>query len=385
MTTADADREEWSAADRVAVARLAGLHHMTTSRLRSLVSRLAPTEAVEVLSAGAGAAAPALGWSQRHPELMTRWRRDLEGRSADRVETELDRLAVRVLGPGDEEWPAPLRVDPDPPAVLFVRGRLHDRPRRVAVVGTRNPTERGRQVAARFGHQLAEAGLSVVSGLALGIDGAAHRGALSSSEAPPIAVVANGHDRPYPRRHAALWRQVADRGAVITEWPPGTAPDAYRFPQRNRIIAGISEVVVVVESRETGGSLLTARDAAERGVHVMAVPGPPDSRASRGTNQLVQDGAALVLDVDDIVTHLGLDHSRSGSTPFDPRPQPVGDEVVLLDAVRHAPTTVERLSASLQLDVGAVAIGLARLERSGWVFEVDGWFEALDEWAALLR
>ncbi len=341
----------WSTADRVAVARLAGLHHMTTGRLRSLLSRHTPTEAVEVIGAGSNAAESTVPWSRRRPELIGRWRRNLRERPADRVEAELDRLGVRVLGADDAGWPAPLRVDPDPPVVLFVCGRLDDGPRRVAVVGTRNPTERGRQLAARFGHQLAEAGLSVVSGLALGIDGAAHRGALSSSEAPPIAVVANGHDRPYPRRHAALWRQVAERGAVIAEWPPGTAPDAYRFPQRNRIIAGISEVVVVVESRETGGSLLTARDAAERGVQVMAVPGPPDSRASRGTNQLVQDGAALVLDVDDIVTHLGLDHSRSGTVPLDPRPQPVGDEVALLDAVRRQPSTVERLTEVLDLEL----------------------------------
>lgn len=373
----------WTDAERAAVALLAGLERMTTHRLRSLLAAHGPVDAVDAIRCGIVARSPTSDRSNGR-DLVRTWQRSVANDSIDRVVDQLDRLGVRVLGPADDEWPATLHVDPNPPAVLFVDGRLDER-RRVAIVGTRNPTERGRQLAARFGYELAAADLAIVSGLAIGIDGAAHRGALGAPTGSAIGVVANGHDRPYPRRHTALWREVAARGAVVSEWPPGTPPDAFRFPQRNRIIAALAEVVIVVESRETGGSLLTARDAAERGVQVMAIPGPPDSRASRGTNQLVQDGAALVLEVADVLMHLGLDHSRCGAAPVDPRPRPDADAAALLDAVRSRPRTIERLATDLDLDLGVVAMGLARLERSGWVFEVDGWFEALDEWALLLR
>ena len=375
----------WTDADRVAVARLAGLHHMTTHRLRSLLRGRTPLDAVDIAAGSRPRPGPIVALLQRRTDLAARWRTELAQRSADVVEGELAELAVRVVGPADAEWPSSLFVDPDPPAALFLQGTFPAGRRRVAVIGTRNPTERGRQAAARFGHGLADADVAVVSGLALGVDGAAHRGALAAARGEPIAIVANGHDRPYPRRHTALWRQVAARGAVVSEWPPGTPPDAFRFPRRNRIIAALSEAVVVVESRETGGSLLTARDALDRDVQVMAVPGPPDCRSSLGTNRLVQDGAALVVDVDDVLTFLGLDHARSGDVPADPRPAPTDDERELLDLLRTAPRTIDRLAGDLGLELAVAAMRVARLERAGWVFEVDGWFEALDEWAVLLR
>ena len=139
----------------------------------------------------------------------------------------------------------------------------------------------------------------MVSGLAKGIDGAAHRGALAVDGSTPVGIVGNGLDRPYPKQHTELWNAVAERGALISEWPPGTQPDAFRFPLRNRILAGLVEVLVVVESRERGGSLITAREAAERGVEVFAVPGAVQSRASIGAwrvTALAQEDAAAAID-----------------------------------------------------------------------------------------
>ena len=145
--------------------------------------------------------------------------------------------------------------------------------RRVGIVGTRNSTQQGAATAARFGHELAAAGVVVVSGLARGIDGAAHRGALAADAAAPVAVVGNGLDVPYPRRNAELWERSPTRGVIVSEWPPGTRPDAFRFPLRNRILAALCEVLVVVESRERGGSSDHRPRGGDRGVDVFAVPG----------------------------------------------------------------------------------------------------------------
>ena len=213
---------------------------------------------------------------------------------------------------GDPRFPALLGLDPAPPAVLFVRGDLGVLDaRRVGIVGTRNATLAGRQTASALGCDLAAAGVAVVSGLARGIDGAAHRGALAAGEGAgvgrPVAVVGNGADRPYPKQNAELWSAVGGRGVLMSEWPPGTPPEAFRFPMRNRILAALCEVLVVVESRERGGSLLTVREALDRSVEVMAVPGSPRNRAAAGTNGLLRDGAAPVTSADDVLASLGLD------------------------------------------------------------------------------
>ena len=223
----------------------------------------------------------------------------------------------------------------------------------------------------------------VVSGLARGIDGAAHRGALAVEGATPVGVVGNGLDRPYPKQHADLWNAVADRGALISEWPPGTNPDAFRFPLRNRILAGLVEVLVVVESRERGGSLITAREAAERGVEVFAVPGPLQSRASFGTNRLLCDGVAPATEVADVLTALGLDRRRAGRARFDPRKRPGADDLVIIGACLQQPRSLEDLAAMIPATLVEAALAAARLEHAGWLRETGGWFEAIDDWADL--
>ncbi|MFT6292483.1 MAG: DNA processing protein [Ilumatobacter sp.] len=370
--------------DRSYIAVLAGFSDMTTSRLRSLLSGRTPQEAF-ALAAGQSRPTPALRTEfERYKTLRERWR--AAGRRASPVgmADRCQALGLSVVLPEDPDYPAQLLHDPRRPAVLFVQGDLSVLDaRRVGIVGTRNPTRRGTQTAARFGYELAEAGVCVVSGLALGIDGAAHRGALAAGAAAPVAIVANGHDAPYPKRHTALWSEVAVAGAVISEWPPGVPPEPYRFPLRNRILAALSEVVVVVESREKGGSLITAHEAAMRGIDVFAVPGPVDQRASMGTNSLLEVGAAPVSSTDTLLVALGLDGRRSGRRTFDARPLPLGDECVALDLCRTGPQNVESAARSCEWDLARAAMSLARLERNGWLGEAGGWFEVIDEYANL--
>lgn len=288
-----------------------------------------------------------------------------------------DVAGVRVLWAGSDDYPVALGADAAAPAVLFFRGdaTVLDA-RRVGIVGTRNATSAGLATARELGIALAAEGVSVVSGLARGIDGAAHDGVRrQGGPGRAVGVVGSGPDVIYPKRHADLWSWVATEGLLVSEFPPGTPPEAWRFPERNRIIAGLSEVLVVVESRERGGSLITARMAAERGVEVMAVPGSPRCRASRGTNDLIRDGAAPVTCVDDVMAMLGLDHRRQGSLPFDPRPLPVGDEASVLRACEGAPSTIDMIAEATGLSIVQAALGAARLERSGWLVEASGWFE----------
>lgn len=295
----------------------------------------------------------------------------------DAIAERCEASGVRVLLTTDADYPVALGADPARPAVLFVRGDLRAlHGRRVAVIGTRNATSSGLATAHELGAALAHEGVSVVSGLARGIDGAAHRGVRGSGvDGRAVAVVGCGLDRPYPRQHAELWNWVGERGLLLSEWAPGVEPTAWRFPQRNRVIAGLAEVVVVVESRETGGSLITARLAADLGVEVMAVPGSPRCRAASGTNQLLVDGAAPVTSVADVLGMLGLDHRRQGALPFDPRPRPDTVQQRVLDACRGGPANLDDLVVGTGLPIHVVALAAARLERDGWLIEAGGWFE----------
>jgi DNA processing protein len=287
---------------------------------------------------------------------------------------------IRATWPGHPAYPTALVDDPHPPGVLFWLGSLAclDHPC-VAVVGTRNATPDGRAVAYELGRDLAAAGICVVSGLALGIDGAAHLGALDGlspgGRAGPVGVAASGVDIPYPRRHARLWGRVAAAGAILSETPPGRPAQAWRFPTRNRVIAGLVRMVVVVESHASGGSLITAEAALERGIEVRVVPGPVHSPASAGSNQLLYDGPGPVRSARDVLDGLGM--IRPNTEPG-PRPNPAGplspDAAAVLEATGWRPASVNQIVRRSGAGVAGVQAALDELESSGYVVSEGGWW-----------
>jgi DNA processing protein len=362
------------------LAALAGLDLMTVARLHALLDHHPPAEAFAV-AAGHATPAPAVAAMMR-PPITAAWRASAARRDPATWAAACRAMGIVALTARDDVFPEPLRADPQPPAVLFVRGDLDVLgARRAGIVGTRNATQTGRDTAFGLGRALAEVGVTVVSGLAKGIDGAAHRGVLATDAGRPAAVVGNGPDRPYPRMHTELWGAVCERGVLLSEWPPGTPPEPFRFPMRNRILAALSEVLVVVESRERGGSLITAQAALERSIDVLAVPGSPKNRAAAGVNHLLRDGAAPVTGVDDVLVALGLDTRRAGAAAFDPRPLPRGVEAAVLAACRDDPCTLDDVVSALALPMTDAAMALARLERTGWVRESGGWFEPVVSWS----
>jgi DNA processing protein len=267
----------------------------------------------------------------------------------------------------DEDYPAPLRDLTDPPAVLHVAGdlecvRLADA---VAVVGARRATDYGLSVARDLGRGLSTAGVSVVSGLALGVDSAAHAGALEGS-APPVAVLAGGAERPYPASKRQLYAAVRASGAVVSEMSPGVGIHRWAFVARNRLIAALANVVVVVEATERSGSLTTADLAAELGRTVAAVPGRITSAGAAGTNGLIRDGALLARGVSDVLDAL----SEITGTSYATRP-PGGPDLApglrgLLGAIGAGHSTLPMLAAT-GLDARAVLAGLGELEARGLV------------------
>jgi DNA processing protein len=252
----------------------------------------------------------------------------------------------------------------------------------VAIVGTRQCTAYGRDVAAHLGRELSVAGISIVSGLAIGIDGAAHEGALAAGAAPPLAVVGSGPDVVYPRRHRRLWDRVVEAGSVVGEAPLGAPPMPHRFPLRNRIIAGLSDLVIVVESHAAGGSMHTVQSAIDRGVPVMAVPGSVRSPSSAGTNRLLADGVAPVLDVDDVLVALSLESpgrfaaaSSRSQSQSQSRAEVEGPDAAVLAAVDWSPTRTEVVLQRTGLDLGPAAAALTRLEMAGLVRSSGGGWE----------
>lgn len=231
-------------------------------------------------------------------------------RSADQVQAELDKArnaGVTLICIEDESYPALLKEIPDPPGVLYVRGTFEPRDlNSLAIVGSRKCSFYGREQAERFGALLAGAALTVVSGGARGVDSSAHRGALSHAQGRTIAVLGSGVDIPYPPENAALFDQITQRGAVISEYPLGTPPIAENFPRRNRIVSGMTRGVLVIEADERSGALITARQACDdHGRPVFAIPGRVDNKLSIGPHKLIRDGATLVTGLEDILEGLG--------------------------------------------------------------------------------
>jgi DNA processing protein len=280
------------------------------------------------------------------------------------VEAILQRLAQwqgRIVPITAPEYPPRLRDLAEPPPVLFVQGELRPRDQQaVAVVGTRKCTPYGRQIAHQFGYELAARGLTVVSGLALGADAEAHRGALEAG-GRTIAVLGCGLDITYPAQHQQLRAQIAAAGAVLTEFPFGDGPSQDHFPRRNRVISGLAMGVVVVEAPAGSGALITARWAAEQGREVFAVPGDITRPESRGCNELIRDGATLVQSVDDILEGLGV-ALEPGPAPAAAAPDLSPDEAAVYERLASAGKSVDELVAETGLSAPRVMAALMQLE-----------------------
>jgi DNA processing protein len=287
--------------------------------------------------------------------------------------------AIGVMLRGRPAYPDLFEDDLEPPTILFHVGDpdVVVGPR-VAIVGTRDRTRYGHEIAFELGRDLSVAGVAIVSGLALGIDSAAHAGAIAADAAPPIAVVGSGLDVVYPRRNGPLWREVARRGVVWSEYPMGSVPAPRHFPARNRLIAALADVVVVVESHESGGALLTAEEALDRSHTVMAVPGPVHNPSSKGSNQLLADGGGAVVarDASDVLAALGM-AAGSRRRSAERRVRPTDDDRRVLEAIGWQPATLDHLVLRTGGSVPELAAALARLEHDGWVAPRGGWFERM--------
>ena len=269
-----------------------------------------------------------------------------------------------VVTLGDAAYPATLLEIPDPPLLLYAVGRvdLLAAPA-LAVVGSRNPTPQGAENARAFAAAISQAGLTVVSGLALGIDGAAHEGALTG-RGSTIAVVGTGLDTVYPRRHGKLFERIADQGLLLSDYALGTPALPPNFPRRNRLIAGLARGTLVVEAALQSGSLITARLAAEAGREVFAMPGSIHSPQSRGCHLLIKQGAKLVDTVGDI-----LDELPPAAAPA---PAPTARPDALLAALGHDPLTLDALSERLGTPPAELSARLLELELAGEVVRLPG-------------
>lgn len=318
------------------------------------------------------------------PDLARRGGRTTPLRVPGKAEVEreaaaLERMGGRWLFRGEAAYPEPLAAVDDAPPVLTLLGfpALLSRPC-IGIVGARNASIVGRKMAEKLGRDLAEAGFTVVSGLARGIDTAAHQGALAGGAmgGGTVAVVAGGVDIVYPPENEGLYRDIAQRGAVLAESPLGTEPQARHFPRRNRLISGLSLGVVVVEAAVKSGSLITARFAGEQGRDVFAVPGSPLDPRAQGCNRLIKEGAGLVETADDIISHLQGALRRPLSEPsgslFRPTTPAQEDEAELEKARRQvaeslspSPVLIDEVVRGCQLSAGVVMTVLLELELAG--------------------
>jgi len=278
-----------------------------------------------------------------------------------------------VVTLADAEYPAALLQIADPPLLLYRQGRPLDGMRpALAIVGSRNPTAQGLQNAQRFARSLAEADLTIVSGLALGIDGAAHQGALEGAPEASfatVAIVGTGLDRVYPKQHHELAHRIAERGALVSEYPLGTPPRQENFPRRNRLIAGLSQGTLVVEAALQSGSLITARMAVEQGKEVFAIPGSIHSPQARGCHALLRQGAKLVESAQDVLEELRL-APRAPLAAMAEAPE--GEPDPLLEAMGYDPATLDALIARTGIPAPKLQAMLLELELAGHVARLPG-------------
>ncbi|MDW8214985.1 MAG: DNA-processing protein DprA [Roseiflexaceae bacterium] len=330
------------------------------ARLDRLIERCGSIEAAWHASPAELAAA---GLEPKLIEALIETRRTLD---LDREMERAQRAGITLIDRENPAYPAPLRHIPSPPPLIYVRGALSDADAwSVAVVGTRQPTSYGREATRRLTTGLVEAGVTIVSGLALGIDGIAHAAALDAG-GRTLAVLPCGADMVYPERHAALAQRIASSGALISEFPLGARPIPQLFPVRNRLISGLARGVLVVEAGMKSGALITVDYALEQGRDVFAVPGPIFSPRSEGTNQLIKHGAGLVTCAGDILEALNMGVAASqqevrAALPDDPV------EAAVLALVGYEPLHIDDLQRRTSLPIYEVSAALAVLELKGFV------------------
>jgi DNA processing protein len=334
----------------------------------ALVPGLSPRAAHELLARGP--LASTLARASDHADLLAApgvfaLRSGAARHAAEAEMREARRLGIEIVGWDEDRYPQWLRRTHTPPLVLWVKGALlpDEGELCVAVVGSRAASPLGLALARRLAEELASAGLVVVSGLARGIDSAAHRGALDA-RGRTVAVLGSGLDRLYPPENAALAAQIQATGAVVSEFPLGTGPWKANFPRRNRVIAGWSRALVVVEAGSRSGALSTARAALDEGREVMAVPGHPSQPQAEGANRLLQDGAALVRGAADVLGELGLARAA--------RREPAPDDDVLRAMARDVPTAVDEIQQRSGLALPLLLARLTELELGGAVERLPG-------------
>jgi DNA processing protein len=356
------------------VARSAGAGELAAWIHLSLVPGLGPANYRALLSAfGLPKHVLQAGFDDLVRTVPAGLARDIVGRSSRQAQ--VDDILEWAAQPGhhvitlaDEAYPQRLLHLADPPPVLFLRGNPAwlSTPS-IAVVGSRNATPGGIDNAERFSAALSAKGYTIVSGLALGIDAAAHRGGLSA-RGSTVAVMGTGIDMIYPKRNEVIARQIEEGGALVTEFPPGTAPLPGNFPRRNRIIAGLSRGVLVVEAALASGSLITARLAAEIGRDVFAIPGSIHSTVSKGCHSLIKQGAKLVESAEDVLEETASD--RTAPATIDHHLS--GPEAALLQHMGYDPCTIEVLCGRSGLTAETVSAMLLSLEIEGRVAAVSG-------------
>ena len=301
---------------------------------------------------------------------------------SDSVKKDLDLVMqkkYKIATMTDTEYPPLLRQIPDPPPFLYVLGRLDGSIRNIAVVGSRNATRYGLSTTRRLCHDLAKLKMTIVSGMAVGIDSAAHQGALMG-KGRTIAVLGSGLERIYPEQNRKLFHQIAENGAVISEFPLKTEPDAHNFPRRNRIISGISLGTVVVEATRRSGSLITARLAAEQNRDVFAVPGSIQSFKSTGTHTLIKQGAKLVEHAQDIMeelTHMiktPVEKEKSADNKTKRISQLSPDERLVFESLEPYPAHIDDIARKLSIEPGRLSSILLQLELKGIAQQSPGKF-----------
>jgi DNA processing protein len=334
-------------------------------RLRALIARFGSVEAAWAASTDELRAA---GLGPKAAEGLEKIRREVD---LARVWSQIEKQNIQILTWDDELYPPRLKEIDQPPPVLYVRGEWTAEDEfAVAIVGTRRVTPYGRQITEELAAFLAGNGITVVSGLARGVDAVAHQAALRAG-GRTVAVLGSGVDKIYPPEHRQLAEQMMKQGALVSDYAPGTPPEAANFPPRNRIISGLSMATVVVEAGETSGALITAEFAAEQGREVFAVPGSILAPQSKGTNKLIQQGAQPLLSVNDIMqalnlTRVGVQKAARKALPAD------AVEAQLLSALGDQPVHVDELRNQTGLPIEKVSATLTLMELKGMVRQVGG-------------